>query len=95
MQIELWTLRNWLRSLYNDLVATSIKEMSIDEQKTELEKLFQKYVDIPIIARAVFLGKSWRNANTYQRENLLMLLKTMFQLNMGDNFRNLKGLLLK
>ena len=48
-----------VENLYNDLVATSMKELSIDEQKIELKNLFQKYVDIPIIARAV-LGKSWR-----------------------------------
>ena len=40
--------------------------MSVDEEKKELEKLFQKYVDITIIARAV-LGKSWREANTDQK----------------------------
>ena len=43
--------------LYSELVATSLKELTIDQQEAELKKLFQKYVDVPIIARAV-LGLS-------------------------------------
>ena len=77
-------------SLYNDLVATSIKEMSIDEQKTELEKLFQKYVDIPIIARAV-LGKSWRNANTSQRTKFVNAFKNYVSNKYGRQFSEFKG----
>ena len=56
-----------VESLYGDLAAASIKKLSIDEQKKELKKLFQKYVDIPIIARAV-LGKSWRKASSDQKK---------------------------
>ena len=77
-------------SLYNDLVATSIKELSIDEQKTELEKLFQKYVDIPIIARAV-LGKSWRNANTNQRAKFVNAFKNYVSIKYGRQFSEFKG----
>ena len=77
-------------SLYNDLVATSIKEMSIDEQKIELEKLFQKYVDIPIIARAV-LGKSWRNANTNQRAKFVNAFKNYVSIKYGRQFSEFKG----
>ena len=77
-------------SLYNDLVATSIKELSIDEQKTELEKLFQKYVDIPIIARAV-LGKSWRDANTDQRTKFVYAFKNYVSNKYGRQFSEFKG----
>ena len=77
-------------SLYNELVATSIKEMSIGEQKTELEKLFQKYVDIPIIARAV-LGKSWRNANTSQRERFVNAFKNYISSKYGRQFSEFRG----
>ena len=77
-------------SLYNDLVATSIKEMSIDEQKTELEKLFQKYVDIPIIARAV-LGKSWRNANTNQKAKFVNAFKNYVSIKYGRQFSEFRG----
>ena len=77
-------------SLYNDLVATSIKEMSIGEQKTELEKLFQKYVDIPIIARAV-LGKSWRNANTFQKEKFVNAFKNYVSIKYGRQFSEFRG----
>lgn len=77
-------------SLYNDLVATSIKEMSIDEQKTELEKLFQKYVDIPIIARAV-LGKSWRNANANQKAKFVNAFKNYVSIKYGRQFSEFKG----
>ena len=77
-------------SLYNDLVATSIKEMSPDEQKTELEKLFQKYVDIPIIARAV-LGKSWRNASTHQRAKFVNAFKNYVSIKYGRQFSEFKG----
>ena len=66
-----------VENLYNDLVATSIKELSIDEQKIELKNLFQKYVDIPIIARAV-LGKSWGQANSDQRKRFISAFKTYF-----------------
>ena len=81
-------------SLYNDLVATSIKDLSIDEQKTELEKLFQKYVDIPIIARAV-LGKSWRNANTNQRAKFVNAFKNYVSIKYGRQFSEFKGTTLK
>ena len=64
-----------VENLYNDLVATSIKELSIDKQKIELKNLFQKYVDINIIARAV-LGKSWRQANSDQRKRFISVFKT-------------------
>ena len=77
-------------SLYNDLVATSIKEMSTDEQKVELEKLFQKYVDIPIIARAV-LGKSWRDATTDQRGEFVHAFKRYVSNKYGRQFSEFKG----
>ena len=77
-------------SLYDDLVATSIKELSTNEQKTELEKLFQKYVDIPIIARAV-LGKSWRDANTDQRTKFVYAFKNYVSNKYGRQFSEFKG----
>ena len=77
-------------NLYNDLVATSMKEMSIGEQKKELEKLFQKYVDIPIIARAV-LGKSWREANTEQRTLFVNAFKNYVSNKYGRQFSEFKG----
>ena len=76
--------------LYNDLVATSMKEMSVKEQKKELEKLFQKYVDIPIIARAV-LGKSWREANTDQRTLFVDAFKNYVSNKYGRQFSEFKG----
>ena len=82
--------QNLVASLYNDLVATSMKEMSIDEQKRELEKLFQKYVDIPIIARAV-LGKSWREANTDQRTLFVNAFKNYVSNKYGRQFSEFKG----
>ena len=54
-----------VENLYGDLVVTSMKELSTDEQEKTLKNLFEKYVDIPVIARAV-LGKSWREANSDQ-----------------------------
>ena len=77
-------------SLYSDLVATSIKEMSVDEEKKELEKLFQKYVDITIIARAV-LGKSWREANTDQRKLFVNAFKNYVSNKYGRQFSEFKG----
>ena len=77
-------------NLYNDLVATSVKEMSIDEQKTELEKLFQEYVDIPIIARAV-LGKSWRNATTHQKAKFVNAFKNYVSIKYGRQFSEFRG----
>ena len=82
--------QNLVTSLYNDLVATSMQEMSIDEQKKELEELFQKYVDIPIIARAV-LGKSWREANDGQRTLFVNAFKNYVSNKYGRQFSEFKG----
>ena len=82
--------QNLVASLYNDLVAASMKEMSIDEQKKELEELFQKYVDIPIIARAV-LGKSWREANTDQKKLFVDAFKNYVSDKYGRQFSEFKG----
>ena len=79
-----------VEDLYNDLVATSMKELSIDEQKIELKDLFQKYVDIPIIARAV-LGKSWRQANSDQRKRFISVFKTYVSNKYGRQFSEFKG----
>ncbi|MDC3107986.1 ABC transporter substrate-binding protein [Paracoccaceae bacterium] len=76
--------------MYSDLVATSIKEMSNGEQKKELEKLFQKYVDIPIIARAV-LGRSWRDASTDQRTKFIHAFKNYVSNKYGRQFSEFKG----
>tara|TARA_B100000287_G_scaffold391281_1_gene402815 strand:- start:228 stop:686 length:459 start_codon:yes stop_codon:yes gene_type:complete len=67
-----------------------MKELSIDEQKTELKKLFQKYVDVPIIARAV-LGKSWRLANSDQRKRFINVFKTYVSHKYGRQFSEFKG----
>ena len=32
-----------VEDLYSELVATSVKELTIDQQEAELKKLFQKY----------------------------------------------------
>ena len=82
--------QNLVKSLYKDLVATSIKEMSVDEQETELEQLFKKYVDIPIIARAV-LGKSWRTASTVQRTLFVEAFKKYISNKYGRQFSEFKG----
>ena len=79
-----------VENLFNELVATSIKELSIDEQQTELKKLFQKYVDIPIIARAV-LGKSWRKASSDQRKRFINVFKTYVSHKYGRQFSEFKG----
>ena len=80
-----------VENLYNDLVSTSVKELSIDEQKIELKNLFQKYVDIPIIARAV-LGKSWGQANSDQRKRFISVFKTYVSHKYGRQFSEFKVL---
>tara|TARA_Y100001970_G_C14197133_1_gene838780 strand:+ start:1538 stop:2137 length:600 start_codon:yes stop_codon:yes gene_type:complete len=77
-------------NLYNDLVAASIKELSSNKQKEELENLFQEYVDIPIIARAV-LGKSWREANSDQRKRFIHAFKKYVSDKYGRQFSEFKG----
>ena len=79
-----------VEDLYSELVATSLKELTIDQQKAELQKLFQKYVDVPIIARAV-LGKSWRDANSDQRERFIYAFKTYVSNKYGRQFSEFKG----
>jgi phospholipid transport system substrate-binding protein len=79
-----------VEELYGELVATSMEELSNDKQKKELRKLFQKYVDIPIIARAV-LGKSWRDANSDQRKRFIYAFKTYVSNKYGKQFSEFKG----
>ena len=79
-----------VENLYSDLVTTSMKELSVDEQKAELKNLFQKYVDIPIIAKAV-LGKSWRQANSDQRKRFIRVFKTYVSHKYGRQFSEFKG----
>ncbi len=79
-----------VKDLYSDLVDTSKKKLSSDEQEAELEELFQKYVDIPIIARAV-LGKSWRRANSDQRGRFINAFKGYVSNKYGRQFSEFKG----
>ena len=79
-----------VEDLYSELVATSLKELTIGQQEAELKKLFQKYVDVPIIARAV-LGKSWRDANSDQRERFIYAFKTYVSNKYGKQFSEFKG----
>ena len=76
--------------LYSELVATSLKELTIDQQEAELKKLFQKYVDVPIIARAV-LGKSWRDASSDQRKRFIYAFKIYVSNKYGKQFSEFKG----
>ena len=79
-----------VEDLYSELVVTSLKELTNDQQEAELKKLFQKYVDVPIIARAV-LGKSWRDANSDQRERFIHAFKTYVSNKYGRQFSEFKG----
>ena len=79
-----------VEDLYSELVATSLKELTITQQEAELKKLFQKYVDVPIIARAV-LGKSWRDASSDQRKRFIYAFKTYVSNKYGKQFSEFKG----
>ena len=77
-------------NLYVDLVHTSKKDMSLDEQQNELERLFQKYVDVSIIARAV-IGKSWRKANDDQKKRFISAFKRYVSHKYGRQFSEFNG----
>ena len=79
-----------VEDLYSELVATSLKELTNGQQERELKKLFQKYVDVAIIARAV-LGKSWRGANSDQRKRFIYAFKTYVSNKYGKQFSEFKG----
>ena len=79
-----------VEDLYGDLVVTSMKELSTNEQEKTLKNLFEKYVDIPIIARAV-LGKSWREANSDQRKRFIDAFKGYISNKYGRQFAEFKG----
>jgi phospholipid transport system substrate-binding protein len=79
-----------VEDLYNELAATSVKELTIGQQEAELKRLFQKYVDVAIIARAV-LGKSWRKANSDQRKRFIYAFKTYVSNKYGKQFSEFKG----
>ena len=79
-----------VEDLYSELVDTSLKELTIGQQEAELKKLFQKYVDVAMIARAV-LGKSWREANSDQRKRFIYAFKTYVSNKYGKQFSEFKG----
>ncbi len=79
-----------VENLYSELVATSLKELTTDQQQGELKKLFQKYVDVAIIARAV-LGKGWRAANSDQRKRFIYAFETYVSNKYGRQFSEFKG----
>ena len=79
-----------VNKLYIDLIALSEKRMSDIEQKKSLENLFQQYVDVPILARAV-LGKTWRKANSDQKKRFIRVFKTYVSHKYGRQFSEFKG----
>ncbi|MDC3067713.1 ABC transporter substrate-binding protein [Paracoccaceae bacterium] len=74
-----------VETMYNDLVIMSGRKISVEQRNFELEKLFEKYVDVPIIARAV-LGKSWRSASSEQRKNFVSAFKKYVSNKYGRQF---------
>ena len=79
-----------VENLYSELVATSLKELTNEQQQGELKKLFKKYVDVAIIARAV-LGKGWRAANSDQRKRFIYAFETYVSNKYGRQFSEFKG----
>ena len=80
--------------IYRELSIISELNLSDSEQKEKLVSLFDKYVDVKIIARAV-LGGAWRQASYSQKDKFLSAFKQYASNKYGKQFSEFKGTELK
>jgi phospholipid transport system substrate-binding protein len=80
--------------IFNDLTVVSTLNLNKLEQKQKLSLLFEKYMDIDIIARAV-LGNAWRKASSSERKAFIFEFKEYISNKYGRQFSDFKGTKLK
>ncbi len=80
--------------IYRELSIISELSLTESEQKEKLVFLFDKYVDVKIIARAV-LGGAWRQASPSQKNKFISAFKEYVSNKYGKQFSEFKGTKLK
>ncbi len=80
--------------IYRELSILSELNLTESEQKEKLVFLFDKYVDVKIIARAV-LGGAWRQASSAQKSQFISAFKEYASNKYGKQFSEFKGSKLK
>jgi len=80
--------------IYRELSIISELNLTESEQKEKLVFLFDKYVDVKIIARAV-LGGAWRQASPSQKDKFISAFKKYTSNKYGKQFSEFKGTKLK
>ena len=80
--------------IYRELSIISELDLTESEQKRKLVFLFDKYVDVKIIARAV-LGGAWRQASPSQKNRFISAFKQYVSKKYGKQFSEFKGTKLK
>ena len=80
--------------IYRELSIISDLDLNESEQKEKLVFLFDKYVDVRIIARAV-LGSAWRQASATQKSKFISAFKEYVSKKYGKQFSEFKGTKLK
>jgi phospholipid transport system substrate-binding protein len=80
--------------IYRELSIISELNLTESEQKEKLNFLFEKYVDVKIIARAV-LGGAWRQASPSQKDKFISAFKEYASNKYGKQFSEFKGTKLK
>tara|TARA_X000001036_G_scaffold349201_1_gene329667 strand:+ start:2642 stop:3271 length:630 start_codon:yes stop_codon:yes gene_type:complete len=80
--------------IYRELSIISELNLTESEQKRKLVSLFDKYVDVKIIARAV-LGGAWRQASPSQKNKFISAFKQYASNKYGKQFSEFKGTKLK
>ena len=80
--------------IYRELSIISELNLTESEQKRKLVSLFDQYVDVKIIARAV-LGGAWRQASPSQKNKFIFAFKQYASNKYGKQFSEFKGTKLK
>ncbi len=80
--------------IYRELSIIAELNLTESEQKKKLVFLFDKYVDVKIIARAV-LGGAWRQASNSQKDKFISAFKEYASNKYGKQFSEFRGTKLK
>ena len=79
-----------VEDIYRELSVISELNLTESEQKEKLVFLFDKYVDVKIISRAV-LGGAWRKASDFQKNKFISAFKEYVSNKYGRQFSEFKG----
>ena len=83
-----------VKDIYRELSVISDLNLNESEQKEKLVFLFDKYVDVKIISRAV-LGGAWRKASAEEKNRFTSAFKEYVSNKYGKQFSDFRGTKLK